>query len=120
MKYFYPFICACCAVLGLLPASAQNIPVGTWRTHASFRSLQTLAVAGSRVYAATDGGLFRFDPEYGNTQVLSRLDGLTGTNVSRLAYVPAGQVLVVAYADGNIDLWDENGIGSVNALARAT
>ncbi len=105
--------------MGLLPAPAQNIPLGTWRPHASFRSLQTLAITGGRVYAATEGGLFRFDPEYGNAQVLSRLDGLMGTNISRLAYAPSQQVLIVAYTDGNVDLWEENTIRPVTALARA-
>jgi hypothetical protein len=119
MKYCCHFLGWCLVALGVLPAPAQNIPVGTWRPHPSFRSLQTLAVTGERVYAATEGGLFRFDPGYGNTQVLSRLDGLTGTNVSRLAYAPDPQVLIVAYTDGNVDVWDGTEIQTVTALARA-
>jgi hypothetical protein len=119
MKYCCYFFCWCCILLGFRPAPAQNIPVGAWRAHASFRSLQTLAVTEDRVYAATEGGLFRFDREFGNAQVLSRLDGLTGTNVSRLAYAPSPRVLVIAYADGNVDLWAENTIQPVTALARA-
>lgn len=119
MKCYFPLFCWCSLVMGLLPAPAQDIPVGAWRTHAPFRSLQTLAVAGARVYAATNGGLFRLDTEYGNAQVLSRLDGLAGTNVSRLAYAPSQQMLIVAYTDGNVDLWDGNTIQPVSALARA-
>ncbi len=108
----------CCLLAGYL-LQAQNVPVGTWRTHTSFRSLQSVAVAGTHIYGGTNGGLFFLDQGYGNTTVLSRVDGLGGTNVGRLSYAAEQRTLIIAYADGKVDLWQDNRITPVTALAQA-
>lgn len=107
-----------CLLTGCL-LQAQDIPVGTWRAHTSYRTLHAVAVAGNHIYGGTNGGLFSLDKEYGNTIGFSRLDGLSGTNVSRLSYAPDQQILIIGYADGNIDLWQDNRITGISALARA-
>lgn len=106
----------------LLPSSlsAQDIPVGTWRTHASYQSLQTLAVAGERVYAAYANGFFYYDQSFSSTTTLSKLDGFSEAEVGRLAYDETTQTLIVAYQNGNIDLVRNNEITNVNELAASS
>ncbi len=97
---------------------AQDIPIGTWRSHASYRSVQSVAVAGERVYAGSTGGLFYFDLSYANTVTLSRQDGLSGTEVGRLAFVPTIGTLIVTYQTGHIDLLQNNQISTIDVLVR--
>jgi hypothetical protein len=104
----------------LIQTLAQNIPVGTWRTHLSYRSIHTLAIAGKQVYAAADNGFFVYDQVSGSSTILSRLDGFGDTQVSRLAYNSSTQTLLIAYTDGNIDLLHENTITNIDDLATST
>ena len=101
------------------PLAAQNIPIGTWRTHAAYRSAQTLAVAGTQVYAAAPGSLFVHDTQAQQATPLSRLDGFTATDVSRLAYAPETQTLAVAYESGIIDLLQGRNLFTITAIAEA-
>lgn len=103
MRALRPALCrllaACC-----LSAAAQNIPIGAWRIHADYGSVQTLAVAPGRVYAGAPGSFFAYETDSRQPVPLSRLDGFSATSVSRLAYEPQSQTLVATYTDGTIDL----------------
>jgi hypothetical protein len=99
-----------CAILLLSsPLLAQNIPLGTWRTHLSYQSATTLAVAGEKVYAGSPTSFFYFDQAFNNTTKLSKLNGLSETDISRVAYLPALQLVLVAYQSGNVDLLTSSG-----------
>ncbi|MBC7919612.1 MAG: transcriptional regulator [Ferruginibacter sp.] len=84
--------------------SAQNIPLGTWRTHPSYQAITTLAIAEGRVYGGSPGGLFFYDQAENSTTRLSRMDGFAQTDVSRIGYSPSQKTLLVAYQNGNLDL----------------
>jgi len=99
--------------------AAQDIPIGAWRTHSSYRSVQTLAVAPGRVYAGAPGSFFLLDTQTGETNTFSRLDGFSGTAISKLAYEPQTQVLLIPYEDGTIDLLQNNNLFTINAIAIA-
>lgn len=84
--------------------SAQNIPLGTWRTHTSYRSIPTLSVAGERIYGGTEGGLFYYDKVRNESSKLSKLDGLSEASVTQIHYDAAQHTLLIAYQSGNLDL----------------
>src|SRR4051812_48074038 len=84
--------------------TAQPIPLGTWRSHLSYRSISTLAVAGDRIYGASSSGLFSVDQALTTITKLSKLDGFSEADISRIAYQPTLQTLLVAYESGNVDL----------------
>jgi ligand-binding sensor domain-containing protein len=98
-------------LLGLVlrPSIAQNIPLGTWRTHLSYQSITTLAIAGERIYGGTAGSLFYVDRFFNNYTKLSKIDGLSELDVSALNYDLTSQRLVIAYQSGNIDLLISSG-----------
>lgn len=83
---------------------AQNIPLGTWRTHASYQSVKSVAIGGNRVYAASENGFFYLDKSDQTLNILSKVSGLSDTEISQLAYHPTLQTLVIAYQNGNLDL----------------
>ena len=83
---------------------AQNIPLGTWRTHAAYQSVKNVAIGGNRVYAATTNGFFYLDKNDQTLNILSKVSGLSDTEISEIAYHEALQTLVIAYQNGNLDL----------------
>ena len=92
---------------------AQNIPLGTWRTHASYQSVKSVAIGGDRIYAASDNGFFYLDQADQTLNLLSKVSGLSDTEISEIAYHDAQQTLVIAYQNGNLDLLKTNEIVNI-------
>jgi hypothetical protein len=88
---------------------AQPIPLGTWRTHQSYQSITTLAIAGEKIYGGSSGSLFYFDPSFNDITKLSKIDGLSEMDISTLNYHPSRRTLFIAYRSGNIDLLTSSG-----------
>lgn len=110
----------CVSMCILFQTYAQNIPVGTWRTHLSYYSIQTLAIAENQVYAGADNGFFVYDQATGSSTILSGQDGFSNTQVSQMAYNASTQTLLICYQDGNIDLLHDNIITNIDDLATST
>ncbi|QJD77831.1 PorZ beta-propeller-like domain-containing protein [Spirosoma rhododendri] len=89
--------------LWLAVSVGAKAQIGNWRSHVSYRSAQTVAVATNYVYAATANGLFAFDKTTNERMTLTRQDGLTDVGISRLLYLPDQSRLLIAYRTGTID-----------------
>ncbi len=84
---------------------------GTWQTHFSYRSAQSVAVVGQNVYAATRNGFFRYDKTTQETRLLTRDDGLSDVSISRVLALPDQSRLMLAYRSGSIDFLTMNANG---------
>ncbi|MDO1450048.1 two-component regulator propeller domain-containing protein [Rhodocytophaga aerolata] len=104
-------------VLLAFTSLAQDIPIGSWRTHLSYRSVSTLALTPGEIYAASATGFFSFDRNTSSSTILSRSDGFSDTEVSQVAYNETTQTLLVAYRNGNIDLLQNNTITNIDDIA---
>jgi hypothetical protein len=87
---------------------AQEIPVGTWRTHLTYHNAQNVAVAGDKIYCASENGLFYLDKADNSLQTITTIDGLSDIGIADLAYATAQSTLVIGYQNGNIDLIRED------------
>ncbi|GAA5041916.1 hypothetical protein GCM10011506_43940 [Marivirga lumbricoides] len=84
--------------------SAQNIPVGTWRNHSDYSNGRKVAELGSKIFCATEGGLFYFDTEDGSINTLSITSGLNGIEISTLQSTSEKDFLFIGYKDGTLDI----------------
>lgn len=96
-----------------LNLQAQNIPLGTWRTHATYQTVKSIALGNNKVYAASSNGFFYVDQADNTLNTLSKISGLSDTEISQIAYHKALQTLVIAYQNGNIDLLKTNEIVNI-------
>lgn len=94
----------------LLTAYCRAQP-GTWQTHFSYRSAQSVAIVNQNVYAATRNGFFRYDKSTSETRLLTRDDGLSDASISRVLALPDQQRLMLAYRSGTIDFLATNPTG---------
>ena len=101
MKRFLLFIAMVLQVFSL-PLVAQ-IPVGTFRDHLSFYGCKSVAVSPDYVYAACHSGLMYVDKTDNGIGTFSKVDGLSGTTITRIHYDASSKYLAVAYDDGNLD-----------------
>ncbi|MCB2197664.1 MAG: T9SS type A sorting domain-containing protein [Bacteroidetes bacterium] len=90
-------------ITGSLSTQAQ-IGVGEWRDHFPF--FYTLAITESpdKVFVASESGVFSYDKNSKNIEKLTKVNMLSDVGISEIAYSDENNVLVVGYANGNVDL----------------
>ncbi len=98
---------------------AQNIPVGTWRTHFSYTHAKILERTSDKIFCATENGLFSISLPDGSIRKLSKIDGLSDAGVSAMKYDPAIGVLVIGYRSGLIDFIFDDRVESVVEIANS-
>ncbi|GAB4004881.1 two-component regulator propeller domain-containing protein [Spirosoma migulaei] len=90
--------------------------IGTWQTHVSYQSGQSVVVAGSKIYAATQNGFFYYDKATSETTTLSKTLGLSDVSISRLLYLADQNKLLIAYRNGNLDFLTLTDTGEPGAV----
>lgn len=96
---------------------AQNdIPIGTWRSHFNYQRTHLVELVGERVYCAAQSGLFFFDTSDNSLNKLSKIEGLSDTRVTALAYDEQLDLLVIGYDNGNLDILSDGAIMNVTKI----
>ncbi len=96
-------------LLALSSTKAQDPgPIGSWQDH--FPYLQAVAVAqgGGHVYSATATALFKYHPPTGEIERITKVNALNDVGINGLAWNPSLSMLLVYYANGNLDLLRES------------
>lgn len=88
----------------LFTKMAGQVPVGVWSDQLRYNSALNIAVSSEEVYASTGSSIIIFNKEYSELKKLSRVNGLSATGISSIAWSDENEVLVIAYTNTNIDL----------------
>lgn len=104
----------------LKSVAQANIPLESWRTHFSFQSIYSIAVAGQRVYAAGDFGLFYLNREDNSTITVSSMDILSDAGIFGLYYNEEKDILLIAYRNGNLDIAEKGEIYNLRTILDAS
>ncbi|WP_353721979.1 T9SS type A sorting domain-containing protein [Dyadobacter sp. 676] len=97
------FIVFLAAMAGALRSRGQVLPLGQWQNHFNYLSAKQVVQAGSQIYCASYNGLFAVDTKTGEIRQYSKSEGLSNTGVAAMGYLPASQLLLLAYRNGIID-----------------
>jgi hypothetical protein len=101
-------------------AFAQDIPIGTWRTHISFNAIHAVASTASTTYAAADNGVMVFNKADNSISTLTKLQGLGSSTITAIEVDVARQQLLIAYTDGVLDIIKPNEVITFNRLKNST
>ena len=99
-------------------AEAQSLKVGDWRDHLSYKSTYEVCFSEGSVFAATDKALIVFSEQDKSIERLNTLSGLSDSEISHIA--SRENSLVIAYENGNIDLFESGEIYNIPDLKRAS
>lgn len=100
-----------------LGAAAQElIPIRTWRSHFNYEETKLVEKTENKIFAATTQGLIYYDSEDQSINRLSKIDGLSDAGITAMAYNSEGQMLVLGYETGNVDVITTEGIQNLPAL----
>ncbi len=100
------------SVLFLLTAagfSQDEIPIGTWRIHASGYEISDVQNSTNRIVASGRQAIYIINKSQNEISVLNKLNGLSAANISAFAYDESKSILLIGYEDGNIDLVTNSG-----------
>lgn len=115
--FFTGFLSFLCCTLNIASSEAQEIGVGEWRFHLSYRSARAVEKAGDRIYCGTRNGLFYVTPSDQQIHRLSPMDGFSGISVTAMAYDQKSRNLFIAYENGMLDVINNNEIRAYSAIA---
>ncbi|MGB1216949.1 MAG: hypothetical protein ACPG5P_03690, partial [Saprospiraceae bacterium] len=82
----------------------ENLAIGQWRSLLPYTTGKYVTQTPNEVWYAADQSILTFDKEDDSVNFIDRTDGLSDVDVSVLKYSPENDVVVVAYANSNIDL----------------
>ncbi len=97
-----------------------QVPVGAWRDHISYIRTVSVADAGDRVYCSAGAGLIVFDKKDNSVGKLSRVHGLSDTDISTIEWSAENRMLITGYTNGNIDIIKENRIVNIPDILRSS
>lgn len=92
------------ALAGVGAFAQGDIPVGTWRMHASYTLIRSLAVTPDFIYGAALNGVMVLDRAESSISTLTRLDGLQGSEITGVAFDETTNQLLVIHEDGTFDV----------------
>ena len=102
MRFFLSFcLVALLPVAGFPGASAAQD--SRWRTHTSFREITDVAALGDAVWAATTGGVFRYEVGTGAFSTYGPGEGLHGVAALAIAEDVRNEALWIGYPDGVLE-----------------
>lgn len=99
-------------------AQAQDIRVGEWRDHLSYKSTFEVCTLGTSIYCSTDKALIVYDKSDHHVRRLNTLNGLSDTEVSTIA--SSANHIVIGYENGNIDLLNAYEVYNIPDIKRSS
>lgn len=98
--------------------SFSQIEVGSWREHFSYQNASCVADAGDKVYVAGELAIFSFDKEEGAMETLSKVNGLSDSEIQTIAYNKFNNTLLIAYVNSNIDIIKDDVVYNITEIKR--
>ncbi len=105
--------------LSVLFSAAQD-PLGIWQDHIPQSTIYDIVKVDSKVFCATDIGLFIYDESDQSITTFSKLNGLSDIGIRALAYDHKRDQLIMGYKNGNIDIFDGENITNLNDIVRSS
>jgi hypothetical protein len=105
-------------LLILTSALKGQSPVGAWSDHLSYNSVKNLAIGKNEIYASTGYSIMIYSKEFNELRKLTRVQGLSETGISSIAFSSEYNYLIISYNSTNIDLVNENIVYNVPDIKR--
>ena len=92
--------------------------VGYWRDHLPYKISEKVISTDDKVYCLANSNLFYYNKFDGSLNKLNKISGLSDIDVTAIEYHKDLEMLIIGYANGNIDLLDKEGVFNVSAIER--
>ncbi|MGQ9619748.1 MAG: type IX secretion system anionic LPS delivery protein PorZ [Bacteroidales bacterium] len=93
-------------------------PVGSWQDHLPYFTARTVAIGTEEVFASTGSSLLIYNKEFNELRKMGKVQGLSETGISTIAWSPDKKSLIIAYQSTNIDILTGNNIYNIPDIKR--
>lgn len=95
--------------------------IGTWRTYMAYSDIQQIVKADDNLFVLASNDLYQYNLTDKSITTYDKVNGLSDTYITHIAWNKKAKRLIAVYTDSNIDLLDLNGnITNISALYRKT
>jgi len=99
--------------------ASSQIAIGQWRDHLPYKKGMAVTEGGGYVYCATEDAVFTLNKADNTFEKLSKVSGLSDVGVSDVKYNNYNGVVLVSYANGNLDLIENKSIYNISDIKRS-
>jgi hypothetical protein len=93
-------------------------PIGSWSDHLVYTTADCIAVGAEEVFASTGSSLLIYNKGFDELKKMSRINGLTETGISTIAWSEENKTLIIAYISTNVDLLINNIVFNIPDISR--
>ena len=79
-----------------------------WEGYFSYFDIVDLTSSETKLYAAAENAIFSYDVNTNETETITTVEGLSGSNISTIYFSEAYNTLMIGYENGLIELYFEN------------
>ncbi len=105
-------------ILLLMLRLQGQTPVGTWSDHLTYNTANCVGVGTNEIFASTGSSIIVYNKSFAELKKISRIDGLTETSISTIAWSEENKTLIIGYTSANIDLLINSTIYNIPAINR--
>lgn len=87
-------------------ATAQ---IGTWRNYLSYNDVQSICKANDYLFVLASNDLYQYNLNDQSITTYDKVNGLSDTEITHIAWNKRANRLIAVYSDSNIDLIDTDG-----------
>ncbi len=95
-----------------------QIGVGEWRDHLAFSFAISVTESPTKVFVASENGIFSYDKNAYNVEKITKVNGLSDVGISTISYSNENEVLLVGYSNGNVDMVFNNETFNLSDIKR--
>ena len=107
--------------LSLITAITAIAKTGTWQNHLAYHDVQNICEAGNYLFVLASNDLYQYNKNDQSITTYDKVNGLSDTYITHIAWNPTTRRLIAVYQNSNIDLIDTNGnTTNISALYRKT
>ncbi len=81
-----------------------EIPANNWHSYLSYYQIIAVTQGGQQIFAASENGLFSYNPSDKSFETKSRVEGLSDSGISAIGWSNLKGALLIGYSNGNLDL----------------
>ena len=91
-----------------------------WEIYQAYQNTEQVEETNNHVFAVADSSLYAYSKEDNSLTTYSRKNGLSDNKIKVLRYHASSHTLIIAYRNGNIDLFGNDGIYNLPYLKNNT
>ena len=109
------------ALVTTLICQQATAQIGSWRAYMAYSDIQQIVKADDNLFVRASNSLYQYNLTDHSITTYDKVNGLSDTYISHIAWNNKARRLIAVYANSNIDLIDLNGnVTNISALYRKT